>query len=129
MTPRDATRIEGVTRLRFEAPDGLRGVWPGHEPASFVLRGGVVRLDHAPGGRAPTSYLATEGGFLEVRAGEVQVVSRWAAAHTELEALVAFLRQRRARRQGVDEEARRLFERHELATRKALAGLQREVHR
>jgi F0F1-type ATP synthase epsilon subunit len=128
-TPREELHIEDVLRLRFEAPDGFRGVLPGHEPATAVLRAGVTRLVQGEGRDEQTSYLASEGGFLEIAPTEVLLTTRWVARGDDLAALVELLRRRGQRRRTIDTEARRLAERHELAARKALARLQREVHR
>lgn len=128
-TPREDLLIEGVLRIRVEAPDGSRGVLPGHERATTVVRAGVVRLARADGGAERISFLATEGGFLDISPAEARLITRWVAQGDELSALIELLRQRGTRRRTIDAEARRLAERHELAARKALARLQREVHR
>lgn len=124
-TPREETMIEGVLRLRFEAPDGFRGVLPGHEPATLILMPGVVRLVRGP--EPAPYYLATEGGFIEIDRAALSLTTRWAMGGDELGALATMLRARGERRRSIDAEARRLAERHELAARKALARLQREV--
>ncbi|MGE0710659.1 MAG: hypothetical protein AB7N76_11710 [Planctomycetota bacterium] len=126
-TPREELAIDAVLRLRCEAPDGLRGVLPGHEPALVLLLPGVVRLARADERGERRSYLAHEGGFLRVRPDDAALTSAWVAHGEDLDDLVARLRRRRARRAEAEAAARLLAERHERAAREALARLQREV--
>ncbi|MEZ6186817.1 MAG: hypothetical protein R3F62_17630 [Planctomycetota bacterium] len=128
-SPLEALELEDVGGLRFEAPDGLRGVRPGHEPALAVVRPGVLRLVQRQAGAERTLYVACEGGFLEVSPREALLTTSWFVRDEDLGALVAALERRGQRRQALDQEARRLTELHELAARRALARLQREVRR
>ena len=58
-----------------------------------------------------------------------EAVSRWAASATTLEALREQVTARRATRATAERRARAIAHRHEVATRRALAGLRREVGR
>ncbi len=129
-TPDRQRIIEDVVRVRFEAPDGHRGVLPGHEPALASLRSGaihVTRRGERPGEELE-SFLASEGGLASISPTEVRLLSRWAAEEETLEALLARLERRAASRRRVEHEARAVLARHDAALRRALAALQREVH-
>lgn len=122
-SPAGADEVEGVTALRFEAPDGARGVQPGHEPALALLASGMASYRCGES----TAYLATEGGVAWIDRQRVRLVSRWIARAPSMEALLRLVKRRRILRDRLEEQARRQAERHELATRRALAKLQREV--
>lgn len=123
-SPASCEEVPGVVSLRFEAPDGARGVQPGHEPALALLESGVARLRN---GDDATTYLATDGGLVWIDRGDVRIVSRWIARAPSMEALVRLVQRRRQVRGRLEEHARRQAQRHEVATRRALAKLQREV--
>jgi len=74
-----------------------------------------------------TTYLATEGGLVWIDRGEVRLVSRWIARAPNMQALMRLVQRRRQVRGQLEEHARRQAERHEVATRRALAKLRREV--
>jgi len=74
-----------------------------------------------------TGYLATEGGLVWIDRARVRLVSRWIARAPSMEALLRLVQRRRERRDRLEDQARRQAEHHELATRRALSKLQREV--
>lgn len=117
----------GILRVRLEATDGARGVLPGHERARLCLVAGPIELwDHA-GGRERCRFVVTEGGVAEVEPEGITLVCRWAARAASLPALREQVQARRAERAAAEQEARAIAQRHETATRRALAGLRREV--
>jgi len=122
-SPAGADELEAVSSLRFEAPDGGRGVQPGHEPALALLTPGMASYRSAD----HTGYLATEGGLVWIDRARVRLVSRWIARAPSMEALLRLVQRRRERRDRLEDQARRQAEHHELATRRALSKLQREV--
>ncbi|MCB9715411.1 MAG: ATP synthase F1 subunit epsilon [Myxococcales bacterium] len=126
-TPSGLETIEGIVRLRLEAPDGARGVLPGHERARVgFLPGPVVLVSEDESGEQER-YLATEGGVASIEPTRVLLVCRWAASATSLEQLRERVAARRATRTAAEQRARAIAHRHEMATRRALAGLRREV--
>lgn len=126
-TPAGLEALGGIVRVRLEATDGSRGVLPGHERARLCLVAGPIELwDHVDG-RERCRYVATEGGVAEVEPEAVTLVCRWAAQASSLPALREQVRARRAERAAAEQEARAIAHRHETATRRALAGLRREV--
>lgn len=129
-TPTEERVLEGVTCVRLEAPDGHRGVQPGHETALAVVVPGVLHVRRQlEGGLSEESFLACEGGLAWIEAREVRVVTSWAGGAKSLERVVQLLRARARRREQLEGSARALLERHEAATRRALLGLQRKVSR
>ncbi|MEX1362272.1 MAG: ATP synthase F1 subunit epsilon [Nannocystaceae bacterium] len=128
-TPAGPYIVDDVIRLRLPAPDGARGVLPGHERARFgVLPGPLVLVCEGPDGEHE-HYLATEGGVASVDPRRVLLVCRWAAAASTLDALREQVAARRATRATAEQRARTVAHRHEMATRRALAELRREVGR
>lgn len=125
-TPSGLETIEGVTRLRLEAPDGSRGVLPGHEPARVAVRPGPAVLATGPEPQ-DERYLVTEGGIAWIQPQRVLLVTRWAASAASLEVLREHVHARRATRAAAEQRARAIAHRHEMATRRALAQLRREV--
>jgi len=124
-TPAGEERVEEVVALRLETPDGARGVLPGHEPALALLAPGVGRYRVA--GATEPGYFAAEAGLAWIGPDEVRLVSRWIARAPSVAALVRLIEKRHTVRARLEESARRQVERHEVATRRALAKLQREV--
>lgn len=124
-TPAGLVVVEGIRRVRLEATDGSRGVLPGHEPARLTFVAGPLELWEGEPERA--RYLATEGGVALLRPAGVLLVCRWAAMADSLPALREHVLARRAHRAMAEEQARAVAHRHEVATRRALAGLRREV--
>lgn len=120
-SPAGCEVIREVTSVRFDAPDGARGVQPGHEPAVALLRQGMAsyRVGEA------LVYVASEGGMVWIDRDQVRLVSGWIAQAPTTSALVRLVQRRRQVRGRLEEHARRLAERHELATRRALARLSR----
>jgi F0F1-type ATP synthase epsilon subunit len=126
-TPAGLEVAGGILRVRLEATDGSRGVLPGHERARLALVPGPIELwDHAEG-RERCRYVITEGGVAVLEPGGVTLVCRWAARADSLAALREHVRARRAERAAAEQEARAIAHRHEVATRRALAGLRREL--
>lgn len=128
-TPAGERVRDGVVALRFEGPDGHRGVLPGHERGCSTVRSGAVHVARREEGREVETYLATEGGLVWIEPGEVRLLTRWAEEAPDLDRLVASLERREAHRRRLDERARARLESHDAATRRALARLQREVAR
>jgi F0F1-type ATP synthase epsilon subunit len=126
-TPAGLTVLAGIRRLRLEASDGARGVLPGHERARLTFVGGPIELVDGPEENERLHYLATEGGVAQVEPAGVTLVCRWAAHAGSLPALREHVKARRAERAAAEQEARAVAHRHETATRRALAGLRREV--
>ena len=124
-TPAGEEQQDSLIALRLETPDGARGVLPGHESALVLLAPGVgrYRVEDASEPR----YFAAEAGLGWIGPEEVRLVSRWIARAPSLAALVRLVERRREVRGRLEESARRQVERHEVATRRALAKLQREV--
>jgi len=123
-TPFGEEVVEGVTHLRLEAPDGARGVQPGHEPGLLNLRPGALTV------RAEAEFfVATEGGFAWIEPERVRVITRWAARAATFQELVELLETRAQRRSRLEGEVQAQLKRHEVATQRALIGLQREVTR
>lgn len=125
-TPAEPIELGEVRHLRLEAPDGARGVLPGHEPARVSLLPGPMVFVDAQG---EERYLATEGGIAVIDRDHVLLVCRWAAFAPDLDELRRQVARRRATRREAEHEARALAHRHEVATRRALAGLRRELPR
>jgi F0F1-type ATP synthase epsilon subunit len=126
-TPAGPMILPGIRRLRLEATDGARGVLPGHERARLTFVAGPIELVEGPDDAERILYLATEGGVAQLEPSMITLVCRWAAQASSLPALREHVRARRAERAAVEQEARMVAHRHEIATRRALAGLRREV--
>ena len=123
-TPFGEELIEGVRYLRLEGSDGSRGVQKGHEPALFDLRPGALSVL-----AESESFVATEGGFAWIEPERVRVITRWAARGRDLPELLASLQARAERRRQLEGEVQAQLRRQEVATQRALIGLQREVTR
>ena len=123
-TPAGELELGPLVGLRFAAADGWRGVLPGHEPARARLREGPIRC-LGPGERI--SWLASEGGVIDIDRFEVRITSSWAAQAETLAELRGLVDARDAERRRFEEEARSLAQRHEIATRRALTALERKV--
>jgi F0F1-type ATP synthase epsilon subunit len=123
VTPAGTLTCSGVTSLRFDAPDGARGVLPGHERARVVVEPGAIDVVGAEGPRV----LATEGGLATIDPALVRIVTPWAALAPDFAALQQLVTARSALRSEAETEARALAVRHEMATRRALASLRRQV--
>ncbi|MCX4244896.1 FoF1 ATP synthase subunit delta/epsilon [Paraliomyxa miuraensis] len=126
-TPAGLRTITNVRRLRLEATDGSRGILPGHERARLAFAAGPIELVRGPPDDERVCYLATEGGVAQLDPHGVLLVCRWASLADSLDELRQQVLARRAQRSAAEEEARALAHRHEVATRRALAGLRREV--
>ena len=129
VTPTAITVIEGVTQLRLGAPDGSRGVLPGHEPARLVVDPEPLEVTRGHDEAQTRSFVANEGGVVWVDRDAVTVVTRWATVADDLPGLLDTVRGREAMRREVEAEARAVAHGHELATQRALAALRREVVR
>lgn len=127
ITPSRELHIREVAHLRIEASDGSRGVLPGHERATTRLREGAVYVRIAEGRETRETFVVTEGGMAVIGPREVVLVTSWAEAADEIEALAALVRARAARRADIDTQARTVGRRHETALRRALIALKREV--
>lgn len=126
-TPAEHLTLTGIRRLRLEATDGSRGILPGHERARLAFMAGPIELGEGPHDDERVRYLVTEGGAARIDPDGVLLVCRWAATADSLAELRQHVLARRAQRAAAEEEARTLAHRHEVATRRALAGLRREL--
>lgn len=126
-TPAGEIRFEDAVRLRFDAPDGSRGVLPRHEHARAVLVPGPIEVARSISGTEQISYVATEGGLVDIDPRTVRFVTRWATTAGTLEGLAAEVERRASVWTTLETEARALSHRHEMATRRALAGLERRL--
>ena len=116
--------VEAVASIRFDAPDGARGVLPGHEPARVVVEPGAVEFTLAGGERG---VMATEGGLATIDPKQMSIATRWAAQADGIDRLRRTVAARAEFRAAAEVEARALAVRHEMATRRALASLRRQV--
>lgn len=126
-TPAGLAVHTNVRRLRLEATDGARGVLPGHERARLTFVAGPIELVDEHDEEERSHFLATEGGVARVGPDGVTLVCRWAAHADSLEGLREHVKARHVERAIAEQEARAVAHRHEVATRRALAGLRREV--
>lgn len=126
VTPAGRMLIDRVVSVRFDADDGSRGVRPGHEPARCVVLPGAVEVRVA--GEEPSCFVATEEAMASIEPGRVRLVTPWASQAESLDALHQAVLQRGAFRAQVEVEARSMVHRHEVATRRALLALRRDVH-
>lgn len=118
--------IERVVSVRFDADDGSRGVRPGHEPARCVVLPGAVEIRVA--GEGASRFVATEEAMAFIEPGAVRLVTPWASQAESLDALHQAVMQRGVFRAQMEVEARAMVHRHEVATRRALLALRRDVH-
>ncbi len=123
-TPGRELELGPLVALRFATGDGWRGVWPGHEPGRASLRRGPVRCTE-PDQRV--LWLATEGGVILIDRLELRILTRWAATADTLAVLRELVEARDRERAQLEQEARALSRRHEVATRRALMALERKV--
>jgi F0F1-type ATP synthase epsilon subunit len=145
-TPGRELELESLVALRFMAEDGWRGVLPGHEPARARIRGGPVRCVELPAEGAPAArpgapapdrleralagpvrWLATEGGVILIDRLELRILTRWAGTAESLARLRELVEARDRERERLEEQARTVATRHELATRRALVALERKI--
>ena len=126
-TPEEELVLDRVLRLRFETWDGHRGVLPGHEPGLALCHEGPIHVvtedDH---GHERERFFAAEEGICAVRPGSVHLITRWATEAPSLDLLIAIVERRSAFRRRVEDEARAVQKRHEVALQRALLRLQRE---
>ena len=127
VTPARDLVLATVVHLRFDGADGSRGILPGHAPFSSVLRSGALFIQSLEAGSLREHFVATEGGMVIVAPEQVVLVTPWAAISDDLSKLAAKVRARGARRASIDAAQRSAGTRHEVALRRALIGLKREV--
>ncbi|MFO7561485.1 MAG: hypothetical protein R6X02_02480 [Enhygromyxa sp.] len=125
-TPASELELGPLCSLRFATVDGWRGIRPGHEPARASVRKGPIRCAAS---ETEVRWLATEGGLLLIDRHELRILTRWAEAADTLAQLRALVEARDAERARLEDEARALGHRHEVATRRALMALERKVTR
>ncbi|MEZ4385012.1 MAG: hypothetical protein R3A79_27020 [Nannocystaceae bacterium] len=133
-TPARELVIPRALRLRFATWDGHRGVLPGHEAALALICEGplhVAALADTPAAdardEAPVDrFLACEEGIATIEPDAVRIAARWAAEAASTEALMALVDQRARLRRRLEEEARALSRRHEIAVQEALSRLKRD---
>lgn len=129
-TPNQEQIIRRVVSLRFESPDGQRGVLPGHEPALTSLLPGAIHVTQlTEEGQPATTCLASETGLVWIDPNEVRFITRWIVQADSIEALLPLLEGRAADRAQTEAEARAVLQHHDAALRRALVSLQREVAR
>jgi F0F1-type ATP synthase epsilon subunit len=126
-TPRHEQVHAQVLRLRFATDDGWRGVLPGHEPSRATLAPGPVALVLDEREAERLRWVVTEGGLIVIDPREVVILTRWASEGDTLDELGAAVRERDQAREQIEQEARARAHRHEIATRRALAALERKV--
>lgn len=127
-TPAAEEVLDEVTAVRLEGPEGHRGVLPGHERAVTAVLPGVLHVRRGAGG-AEELFVAVDGGVASIDAREVRVVTGWASVSASLTHLARMIEHRAHHRALVDARSRERLERHEVALRRALASLEREVAR
>jgi F0F1-type ATP synthase epsilon subunit len=127
-TPASELELGPLASLRFATVDGWRGIRPGHEPGRASLRKGPIRCAMAPD-EAEVRWLATEGGLILIDRHELKILTRWAEAADTLVGLRELVEARDVERARLEDEARALGHRHEVATRRALMALERKVTR
>lgn len=123
VSPADELVVEEVRHVRLDADDGARGVMPGHERATMVIERGLITVRVGEVER----YLVSEGGVAFVSPDEVHIVTSWAAQAETMQALVELVRHRAAGARALDERRHTVAHRHEVAVRRALHELLREV--
>jgi F0F1-type ATP synthase epsilon subunit len=125
-TPAHELELGPLLSLRFATIDGWRGILPGHEPGRASLREGPIRCTEA---NSTVRWLATEGGVILIDRFELRILTRWAETADSLAHLRERVQARDAERVRLEQEARALGRRHEVATRRALLALERKVTR
>ncbi len=85
VTPERTVRDESVDFVALPLVDGEIGIAPGHTPLIGRLGAGELRLVHAGG----VSRYYVEGGFVEVLAGVVSVLTARAVPGEALDSAVA----------------------------------------
>jgi F0F1-type ATP synthase epsilon subunit len=123
ITPARTLVFDGVVSLRFDAPDGARGVLPGHERARVVVEPGAIEIAIAEGRRV----IGTEGGIAVIDPAVFRLVTPWAAGAGDFGELERLVAARSSWRATAEAEARAIAARHDMATRRALASLRRQV--
>lgn len=125
-TPARELEIGPLVSLRFATVDGWRGIRPGHEPGRASVRSGPIRCAVTDDS---VRWLATEGGLILIDRHELRILTRWAETADTLAQLRGLVEVRDAERARLEDEARALGHRHEVATRRALMALERKVTR
>jgi F-type H+-transporting ATPase subunit epsilon len=80
-TPEREFVREPVSEIQIPALEGYMGVLPGHAPLVSIL--GTGALSYTAGGKK--TYLAIQGGFVEVLPGRVRVLADVAEAGTAID--------------------------------------------
>lgn len=127
VTPTRELVVGDVVHLRFDTADGSRGVLAGHERATECLRDGGVHVRTLVDGVERELFVATEGGMAVLGPSEVVLITPWAAQADQLTTLAEQVRARADERARLDAEAKSLEHQQEIALRRALARLEREV--
>jgi F-type H+-transporting ATPase subunit epsilon len=94
ITPDDVVMDEKVTSVRFQEPDGWRGILPRHTPYLTQLVNGILiyRLSKEEDAR----YVALYGGTLEVRRDMILVLTVAAELGADMQELARRLSERQA---------------------------------
>lgn len=125
-TPAHELEIGPLVSLRFTTHDGWRGIRSGHEPGRASVRKGPIRCAVS---ETEIRWLATEGGLILIDRHELRILTGWAELADTLGRLRELVEARDAERAQLEEEARALGHRHEVAFRRALMALERKVTR
>jgi F0F1-type ATP synthase epsilon subunit len=123
-TPDRTLELDPLVSVQFETHDGWRGIWPGHEPSRASLRTGPIRCASAGGA---VQWVASEGGVMLIDRQVARVLTRWAAVADTLASLREQVEARELERTRLEQEARAISHRYEVATRRALMVLERKI--
>lgn len=93
-TPQGLLYLGPVTSVTAEAADGWFGLAPGHEDLVVVLAAGLFLLRDAKG----EAFVATEGGLLNLAAGQCHIMVRSAVMTRRLEDITPRIEQHLAER-------------------------------
>jgi F0F1-type ATP synthase epsilon subunit len=127
VTPAGVTELDHVVHIRFDAPDGSRGILPRHERARVVVEPGAIEVVQRQADQLQSRFVASDGGIALIEGDRVRVATRWASVANDLDELRLKVASRRDLRRQRAAEAKTIAARHETVTRRALAGLRREV--
>ena len=95
VTPTKILDEGDITYLRCPAPDGLFGIMANHRPALIALVAGEVKITKA----GKESYLATSGGYADIRREKVQLLLETVERSQEIDVGRAEAALERAKRQ------------------------------
>jgi len=125
LTPDRVALDERITSLRFQQPDGWQGILAHHAPYLTRLVDGVLIYRPAEDGRAKGEprYVVLYGGTLQVKPGEVVVLTAAAEPGRSLRELEQRLAERRAEENALAFDALLEFTKVRTALVRALTDL------